>query len=111
MRKFFSSQSWMPVFINMTSVSLLKRCLGGNTQNSNESFNNILWKTCPKNTVLFNDGMCGILRLMARLNATSGVNAISAAKREDRKRLDKAEKTKVEDTKQKRIIYRKLRLT
>ena len=113
-----------PVFVNMTYVSLLKRCLGKHMQNSNQSFNKILW-TCPKNifvrletlklgahiaTVLFNDGMCGILRIMARLDATSGVNAISAVKRNDRERLDKAEKTKFEEVKQKRIIYRKLRL-
>ena len=64
-----------PLFVNMTSVSLLKLCLGGKTQILNESFNNILWKTCSKNifvhleilklgakiaAVLFNEGMCGI---------------------------------------------------
>ena len=84
------------VFSQMTSVILLMRCLGGKTQNSNECFNSILWKMCPKAifvgfdilnvgvktaTILFNDGMCGILRLMQRLNITPDLHAISAAKR------------------------------
>ena len=114
-----------PVFVQMTSVCLLKRCLGGQTQNSNESFNHILWKVCPKNifvgldtlklgakiaTVLFNDGMCGILRIMQRLNCTPGLHAVSAAKNKDKLRLDKAEKQRMEDSKKKRIIYRKLRI-
>ena len=114
-----------PVFIQMTSISLLQRCLGGQTQNSNECFNGILWKICPKNifvgyetlslsakiaTILFNDGMCGILRVMEKLNLTSGIHAVSAAKKKDKLRVDKAEKQKAEDVKKKRIIYKKLRI-
>ena len=59
-------------------------------------------------TVLFNDGMCGLLRIMQKLNFTPGLHAISAAKNKDILRLDKAEKQRMEDLKKKENYLQKI---
>ena len=38
-----------PIFESLSSDSLLSKCLHGDTQNSNESLNNVIWVKCPKN--------------------------------------------------------------
>lgn len=45
-RKLF--QKIKPVFMDLCSESLLKKCLHGKTQNANESLNGVIWKKCPK---------------------------------------------------------------
>ncbi|GFU34567.1 uncharacterized protein TNCV_1992981 [Trichonephila clavipes] len=37
-----------PVFNDLSQPKLLQKCLGGNTQNNNESINSLIWKLCPK---------------------------------------------------------------
>ncbi|GFW36693.1 uncharacterized protein TNCV_1956931 [Trichonephila clavipes] len=37
-----------PVIADLSHPALLKKCLGGKTQNSNESLNSLIWKFCPK---------------------------------------------------------------
>lgn len=37
-----------PTFMELTKPDLLSRCLGGHTQNPNESFNSIVWTNVPK---------------------------------------------------------------
>ncbi|KAL7291527.1 hypothetical protein TKK_0014783 [Trichogramma kaykai] len=37
-----------PVFTTLSKPELLERCVGGYNQNSNESFNNCVWKLAPK---------------------------------------------------------------
>ncbi|GFT30700.1 uncharacterized protein TNCV_758991 [Trichonephila clavipes] len=37
-----------PVFADLSQPALLKKCLGGKTQNPNESLNSLIWKFCPK---------------------------------------------------------------
>ena len=61
-------------FVHLCSENLLKRCLHGTIQNSNEAFNQIIWKRCPKDVFVckevldiglalavihFNDGVSG----------------------------------------------------
>lgn len=38
-----------PVFNDLSANDLLKKCLHGQTQNTNEAFNSIIWTRCPKN--------------------------------------------------------------
>ena len=38
----------VPVFTRLTEQGLLKRCVRGQTQNTNESLHNLIWKLCPK---------------------------------------------------------------
>ena len=37
-----------PIFYRLASRVLLQKCQRGLTQNQNESFNNLIWKRCPK---------------------------------------------------------------
>ncbi|GFT76771.1 uncharacterized protein TNCV_2102541 [Trichonephila clavipes] len=37
-----------PVFADLSHPALLKKCLGGKTQNPNESLNSLIWNFCPK---------------------------------------------------------------
>ncbi|GFX45160.1 uncharacterized protein TNCV_3432081 [Trichonephila clavipes] len=39
-----------PIFRNLSDPELLKKCLHGNTQNPNESINNVIWSPVPKKT-------------------------------------------------------------
>ena len=44
-----------PIFQDLSSESLLSRCLHGLTQNANEALNHIIWKKCPKNIFVKRD--------------------------------------------------------
>ncbi|EZA52864.1 hypothetical protein X777_07983 [Ooceraea biroi] len=37
-----------PIYEDLTNDDLLQRCLGGHTQNSNESYNSTVWRLAPK---------------------------------------------------------------
>ncbi|GFW80412.1 uncharacterized protein TNCV_2945441 [Trichonephila clavipes] len=37
-----------PVFNDLSQPKFLQKCLGGKTQNNNESINSLIWKLCPK---------------------------------------------------------------
>lgn len=39
-----------PIFDRLSESHLLERCIGGYSQNQNESFNSLIWKRCPKHT-------------------------------------------------------------
>ncbi|GFV82787.1 uncharacterized protein TNCV_4147551 [Trichonephila clavipes] len=39
-----------PIFRDLSDPELLKTCLRGNTQNPNESINNVIWSRVPKKT-------------------------------------------------------------
>ena len=65
----------------------MKKCLHGQTQNPNEAFNNCIWRKAPKNTFVarrtlevavasavihFNDGGCGILKVIDKCGFSAG---------------------------------------
>ena len=69
-----------PIYQDPTNKTLLKRCVGGFTQNRNESFNQSVWKLVPKTSfsglavleigvnialICFNDGKNYFLKLMS----------------------------------------------
>lgn len=96
-----------PIFKDLSDPSLLRRCLGGKTQNNNESYNALVWKFCPKSScaskivagiaaneaaVLFNEGRKGRMHIMKLLQLKIGQHAVNAALRLDQKRLKKAKK-------------------
>lgn len=41
-----------PIYNRLGSAMLLERCLGGYTQNPNESLRSTVWKLCPKEFIL-----------------------------------------------------------
>ncbi|GFV62905.1 uncharacterized protein TNCV_3719111 [Trichonephila clavipes] len=74
-----------PVFNDLPQPKLLQKCLGGKTQNNNESINSLIWKLCPKTLgcgrkivdistneaiVIFNDGNQGRLKILQSLGLT-----------------------------------------
>ncbi|GFT27545.1 uncharacterized protein TNCV_1276281 [Trichonephila clavipes] len=42
------SKAIKPIFKDLSHLKLLRRCLGGKTQNPNESLNSLIWKYSPK---------------------------------------------------------------
>jgi hypothetical protein len=95
------------IFEDLSSPALLQRCLGGRTQNPNESVNSTIWNYCSKTsysgsrvvqiaayeaTVIFNDGHRGRLDVMRCLDIIPGKYAKAAAIKADEIRISAAQK-------------------
>lgn len=112
-----------PIFSELSAPKLLKKCLGGKTQNSNESFNSTVWKYCPKTSgssktvadiatneavVIFNEGIAGRLNILKHLGCEIGQLSITSALQADSMRIKKAEiKCKSSTLEARRAIRRK----
>lgn len=114
-----------PIYTDLTDRNLLQKCVGGFTQNSNESFNQSVWRIVPKTffsglTVLeigiyiavicFNDGKTSFLDLMKRFNVLPGVSAVQWAKVTDEERIFYAERQTAAATLEARQARRKRNL-
>jgi hypothetical protein len=112
-----------PIFKDLSDPTLLKRCLGGRTQNANDSFNSLVWRFCPKISgsskivadlaakeaaIIFNEGRKGRLHIMRHFGWKVGQSAVTAACDFDRKRLQQAEKLAAEMTLENRRAKRML---
>ncbi|GFX97904.1 uncharacterized protein TNCV_4905551 [Trichonephila clavipes] len=79
-----------PIFRDLSDPELLKKCLHGNTQNPNESINNVIWSRVPKKTFVhletlsfgtydaiasFNKGNATKLDILKKLNIEPGYYA------------------------------------
>lgn len=82
-----------PVFNDLADINLLKRCLHGRTQSTNESLNNVIWQRLPKTgfvgfetlklgvtdaVLCFNEGSfvkCHVLKCMGITPHDSGFEA------------------------------------
>ncbi|GBN41912.1 hypothetical protein AVEN_227711-1 [Araneus ventricosus] len=77
------------VFRELADKKLLSKCIHGQTQNPNESFNNCVWERIPKNTFVgintlkigvmdavlcFNDGVYSRTEVLKNLGITPGKN-------------------------------------
>lgn len=97
-----------PIYEELSRDELLSRCLGGYTQNNNESFNATVWKLAPKKfssgkNVLdiavniaacnFNDGLTSILEIMKQLYMEIGVQAYNFCMEADALRIKYAERS------------------
>lgn len=91
-----------PIYENLSNNDLLTRCLGGHTQNSNESFNSTVWRLAPKHLnsslkiveiasyiaiCIFNEDYSSILRIMNQLNIKMGIQAQNFANRYDEQQV------------------------
>ena len=76
-----------PIFSELADSDLLCKCLHGQTQNNNESINNVIWKYCPKEVfvsrpvvsdaahfavAVFNDGNDAFVKLFEQLGLSGG---------------------------------------
>lgn len=72
----------LPIYEDLSKEHLLERCLGGHTQNANESYNSTLWRLAPKHlhagrkiveiaafiaACVFNEGFFGVMKIMETL--------------------------------------------
>ena len=111
-----------PIFNDLSHPKLLSRCLGGKTQNANESFNSLVWKICPKTqycgkriveiatneaTVLYNEGNIGRIKIMETFGLKIGLRAINCLKKLDERRIAKAELQYLQSTKEARKAKRR----
>lgn len=96
-----------PIYKELSSNELLTRCLGGFTQNSNESFNAMVWSMAPKAVssgkivldiavglvvIYFNDGYNGIMQVMNQLGITIGLNCYNYCSEADATRIAQSER-------------------
>lgn len=96
-----------PIYEDLSKDDLLKRCLGGNTQNNNESFNMCVWSIAPKHlfcghetveiathlaACIFNEGFATILKVMEIMEIKIGRTALIYAEKRDDKRVRTADR-------------------
>ncbi|GFU54260.1 uncharacterized protein TNCV_3619131 [Trichonephila clavipes] len=90
-----------PVFADLSHPALLKKCLGGKTQNPNESLNSLIWKFCPKTigssfqiaeiaanlaTSVFNDGNQVLITILEKFGLkTNRYICVPLAERDNRR--------------------------
>lgn len=94
----------LPIYQELPKNDLLERCLGGHTQNANESFNSTLWRLTPKPlhagskivkilayiaAGIFNEGHAFLLHLMDDLGIEISLSLSRYAKRADNDRTVK----------------------
>jgi len=103
-----------PIYEDLSRDDLLNRCLGGFTQNSNESFNSMVWSIAPKTlssgkkivdiatniaTCIFNDGLSSIMAIMEVLQLTVGHNCHNFCVETDARRVKAAERSRTDAAK------------
>ncbi|GFX66093.1 uncharacterized protein TNCV_4102331 [Trichonephila clavipes] len=98
-----------PIIAELSAPKLLKKCIGGKTQNANESFNSTVWKYCPKTSlvcgssknivdiavneaiVMFNEGMMRRIKIMKALGFKIGHFTVTSAFKDNYARIKNAE--------------------
>ncbi|CAH4001251.1 unnamed protein product [Pieris brassicae] len=110
-----------PVYENLSKDELLGRCVGGFTQNNNESFNQLIWKITPKilpadskivniaalvAACIFNEGTSALLLIMHGMDLKLGRNSHEYARISDENRVCAAEKKSASETREARIRHR-----
>ena len=113
-----------PIYEDLNKDTLLQRCLGGFTQNNNESYNQLIWKISPKiipsgsvivelaaniAACMFNEGTGVLLTMMYSMGVNTGQNAHKFAKKEDAERISISDKRAQESTREQRMLRRQSR--
>ena len=106
-----------PIFRDLSSDSLLKSCLHGQTQNSNEAFNGVLWTKCPKEVYVgrntlqmasdsavinYNEGFGRIKDVFKSLNLPVGKHFHIGARLKDRQRIIQSNRKATNEVKKQR---------
>jgi hypothetical protein len=114
-------QALKPIFKDLSSRELLERCLGGETQNNNDSFNSTIWRFAPKHlhcggkiieiaaylaTGIFNEGFCAVLKTMTTIGIIVGEKAKTFSEERDQHRLGRSARRSLQATKEARINRR-----
>jgi len=109
------------IYEDLSSDDLLRRCLGANTQNNNESFNFCVWYLAPKHMFvgkkivqiatncalcIFNEGFKPLLMIMEVKGITIRKAAAALAKRQNNARISAANDRSSKATKKQRMQIR-----
>jgi len=109
------------IYEELSKEEFLTRCLGGHTQNSNESFNSTIWRLVPKHlnsgskiieiaafiaAGIFNEGYSTILQTMMLLEINIGQQCKIFADKYDEERVTRQERRRLSSTKEARIARR-----
>lgn len=112
-----------PVYEKLVTDDLT-HCIGGYTQNNNESFNATVWAMVPKGlnsekkkidigtniaTSVFNDGLISVLHIIEVMGMKIGPNSYNLCVEVDEKRIKKAEKSISDGAKQARLDLKSMR--
>lgn len=96
----------LPIYEDLSDSRLLERCVGGFTQNNNESFNALVWQIAPKSNsscsviveialyisaITFNEGALATLKIMDLLGIKIGSTLYSYCTDRDSNRIKAAE--------------------
>lgn len=110
-----------PIYEDLSKDELLQRCVGGFTQNNNESLNQLIWKIAPKSLMgsskiveiaayiaacTFNEGSSALLAFLKDMGIETGPSACEYAKIQDEDRVSKADKEAEINSKEVRIRRR-----
>lgn len=113
-----------PIFRDLSKPQLLKKCLHGQTQNPNESFNSVIWKRMPKTefvgiktlkfgtadaVITFNEGSIAKSSVLKRLGCNISSNTVEGLKSIDRERIYKSENAVLQLTKEARMKKRNMK--
>ena len=113
-----------PIFRDLSSDSLLSKCLHGKTQNPNEAFNACIWQRCPKEVYVgrdaleiavnssvlhYNDGPVSLLNVFKKLNLPAGKFCISGLTRRTTSRIKNINSKSTESAKKSRKRLRGIR--
>lgn len=113
-----------PVYEELSSDDLLTRCLGGFTQNNNQSFNSKVWVMAPKTVSSgkiivdiaaeiavcdFNDGLMSVMHIMQVLGITIGPNCYNYCMEADAHRIKFSERTPTEAAREARQALKEAR--
>lgn len=97
-----------PIYKDLTREDLLSRCLGGFTQNANESLNSIVWSIAPKTissgktvvdiatdiaVITFNCGFQGLLDVMSTFQLKINTQLYNFVMEVDRRRVTAANRS------------------
>lgn len=106
-----------PIFRDLSTTELLKKCLHGRTQNQNESVNNVIWTRIPKNVFVeiftlhfgaydaiatYNKGNIVKCDVLQKLGVTPGKYMVRAMMSMDNERKRNAERKEKECERQAR---------
>ena len=116
-----------PAYEELATAELLERCLGGFSQNRNESLNSKIWRIAPKTSFCgseivniaayfaactFNDGASNILQILKQLNILIGPKTLEWSETSNNIRVTAADRRASLSTKEGRIeIKRKRKAT
>ncbi|RLU19001.1 hypothetical protein DMN91_009359 [Ooceraea biroi] len=108
----------LPICEDLSREELLERCLGGHTQNANESYNSTVWQLAPKHlhagrkiveiaafiaVCVFNEGFFGVLKIMETLEIKIGTTCKMFADSVDANRIRRQERRSLTSTKEVRL--------